>query len=85
MLKVDGTVFEYAYGAMNYAIDYVRRERKPILVHATVPLLNHHTSGVRKEFYRSKEDLEKHQAHDPFIKLKTISWKSGITETKFSK
>ncbi len=77
-LKVDGTVFEYAFGAMGYAIDYVRRERKPILVHAKVPLLNHHTSGVRKEFYRSKEDLEKHQAHDPYAKLKNYLIEKGF-------
>ncbi len=79
-LKVDGTVFEYAYGAMGYAIDYVRRERKPILVHAKVPLLNHHTSGVRKEFYRSKEDLERHQAHDPFSKLKGYLLEKGFAQ-----
>lgn len=79
-LKVDGSVFEYAYGAMQYAIDFVRRERKPILVHAKVPLLNHHTSGVRKEFYRSKEDLERHQAHDPYLKLKNYLLENGFTE-----
>ncbi|SFQ44034.1 alpha-ketoacid dehydrogenase subunit alpha/beta [Parafilimonas terrae] len=80
-LKVDGSVFEYAYGAMNYAIDFVRRERKPILVHAKVPLLNHHTSGVRKEFYRSKEDLERHQAHDPYLKLKNYLFENDFVES----
>ncbi|MGN6214626.1 alpha-ketoacid dehydrogenase subunit alpha/beta [Parafilimonas sp.] len=80
-LKVDGSVFEYAYGAMNYAIDFVRRERKPILVHAKVPLLNHHTSGVRKEFYRSKEDLERHQAHDPYLKFKNYLLENGFVES----
>jgi len=77
-LKVDGTIFEYAYGAINYALNYVRKERKPILVHAKVPLLNHHTSGVRKEFYRSKEDLERHQAHDPFPELKNYLLENGF-------
>jgi 2-oxoisovalerate dehydrogenase E1 component len=81
-VKVDGTVFEYAYGAISHAIEYVRKERKPILVHAKVPLLNHHTSGVRKEFYRSKEDLEKHTAHDPFIKFRQFLGEAGITETE---
>jgi 2-oxoisovalerate dehydrogenase E1 component len=81
-VKVDGTVFEYAFGAINYAINYVRKERRPILVHAKVPLLSHHTSGVRKEFYRSKEDLEKHEAHDPFIKLKKFLTERGISETE---
>jgi 2-oxoisovalerate dehydrogenase E1 component len=27
-VKVDGTVFEYAFGAINYAIDYVRERKK---------------------------------------------------------
>jgi len=81
-VKVDGSVFEHAYGIMNYAINYVRRERKPVLVHAAVPLLSHHTSGVRKEFYRSKEDLEKHAANDPFNKLRQFLGQSGITETE---
>src|ERR1700689_1378764 len=51
-------------------INYVRKNRSPYLVQAKVPLLNHHTSGVRKESYRSKSDLEKHLAHDPLPKLK---------------
>ncbi|MEP6467046.1 MAG: thiamine pyrophosphate-dependent enzyme, partial [Parafilimonas sp.] len=81
-VKVDGSVFEHAYGVMNYAVNYVRRERKPILVHATVPLLNHHTSGVRKEFYRTKEELESSALRDPFIKLRQFLGQSGITETE---
>jgi 2-oxoisovalerate dehydrogenase E1 component len=79
-IDVDGSVFEYAYDAMQYAIAYTRKERKPILVHANVPLLGHHTSGVRKEFYRSKEDLEKHAANDPFIKLKKYLLEKGFDE-----
>ena len=81
-VKVDGSVFEHSYGVMNYAVNYARKERKPVLVHATVPLLNHHTSGVRKESYRTKEDLEKHEAHDPYIKLRKFLGQSGITETE---
>ena len=81
-VKVDGSVFEHTYGVMNYAINYVRRERKPVLVHATVPLLNHHTSGVRKEFYRTAEDLEKHSTHDPFYKLRQYLGQSGVTEAE---
>jgi 2-oxoisovalerate dehydrogenase E1 component len=50
------------------------------LVHATVPLLNHHTSGVRKEFYRNEEDLAKHALSDPLQKLKKRLLINGITE-----
>ncbi len=80
--NVDGSVFENAYGVMQYAINYVRRERKPVLVHASVPLLGHHTSGVRKEFYRTKEDLDKHLANDPYIKLRQYLGQSGFTESQ---
>jgi len=81
-IKVDGSVFEHAYGTMQYAFNHVRRERTPVLVHATVPLLGHHTSGVRKEFYRSKENLEKDKANDPIAKLRKYLGQSGITETQ---
>ena len=81
-IKVDGSVFEHAYGTMQYAFNHVRRERTPVLVHATVPLLGHHTSGVRKEFYRSKENLEKDEANDPIAKLRKYLGQSGITETQ---
>ena len=71
-LQVDGSDFIAAYKIMQEAINFVRKQRKPILVHAMVPLLGHHTSGVRKEFYRSKEDLEKHAQKDPFPKLRKV-------------
>jgi 2-oxoisovalerate dehydrogenase E1 component len=63
---------------MYSVIKEVRTHRKPILVHARVPLLGHHTSGVRKEFYRSKEDLERHAIDDPGPKLRKKLIDSGI-------
>jgi len=57
-MQVDGSDFEASYEVMKHICDWVRQERKPYLVHAQVPLLGHHTSGVRKDFYRSEEDLE---------------------------
>jgi len=79
-LQCDGSDFEQAYATMQEAIDYARTERKPVLVHATVPLLGHHTSGVRKEFYRSKDDLAVHALDDPFPKLRHILLANGFTE-----
>lgn len=80
-VRVNGSDFTDAYKTMQYTIDWVRRERKPILVHAKVPLLGHHTSGVRKEWYRTAEDLAKHAIDDPGPKLKKalLEYK-GITE-----
>src|SRR5690606_16408648 len=59
----------------------VREFSKPYLVHAKVPLLGHHTSGVRKEFYRSEEDLARHSENDPFFKLKKKLIQKGFSET----
>lgn len=81
-VKVDGSIFEHAYGTMQYAINHARRERTPVLVYATVPLLGHHTSGVRKEYYRTQEDLDKHATEDPIIKLKKYLGQSGFTEAQ---
>src|SRR6185295_3861755 len=51
-MRVDGADFAASYMGMAKAIAFVREKRSPILVHATCPLLGHHTSGVRKEWYR---------------------------------
>lgn len=71
-VRMDGTDFTESYEELEKAIDYVRTKRKPILVHARVPLLGHHTSGVRKEFYRTEEDLSEHGRTDPFPRLKRL-------------
>jgi 2-oxoisovalerate dehydrogenase E1 component len=67
--RVDGTNFVESYEAMQEAISFVRNERKPMLVCAKTVLIGHHTSGVRREFYRDEADLEKHRAQDPGKKL----------------
>ncbi len=79
-IRCDGSDFTDSFDTMQHVIDYVREHQTPYLVQAYVPLLNHHTSGVRKEFYRSKEDLEKHFADDPFPKLQQQCIDAGITE-----
>lgn len=76
---VDGSDFEQSYEVMQQTIADVRKNRKPWLVHAKVPLLGHHTSGVRKETYRSKEDLQKHAANDPIEKLKNKLFQIGFS------
>ncbi|MBL7719433.1 MAG: tungsten formylmethanofuran dehydrogenase [Flavipsychrobacter sp.] len=85
-VRLNGSDFIDSYKTMEYTIDWVRRERKPILVHAKVPLLGHHTSGVRKEWYRTTEDLEKHGVDDPGPKLrKSLLQMKGVTEAALDK
>ncbi len=71
-LRINGADFEESYHAMEDVIAHVRHHRSPFIVQARVPLLGHHTSGVRKEFYRSKEDLGQHQLHDPVPLLRKL-------------
>lgn len=79
-VQVDGSDFEASYSVMKDVCEFVRRERKPYLVHAQVPLLGHHTSGVRKEFYRSDDDWAKHEEHDPNPKLRKKLLERNVSE-----
>ncbi|MAW21525.1 MAG: tungsten formylmethanofuran dehydrogenase [Flavobacteriales bacterium] len=80
---IDGTDFTESYNCINKAIKEIREKRSPILVHAKVPLLNHHTSGVRMEWYR--DDLDEAKSRDPLPKLKELLLKNGFTNKDLSK
>lgn len=79
-IKIDGSDFEQSYNCMQQVFQWVRKHRRPYLVHARVPLLSHHTSGVRMEAYRSEADLSKHRASDPLPVIKRQLQKYGITQ-----
>ncbi|MEJ7610790.1 MAG: thiamine pyrophosphate-dependent enzyme [Ferruginibacter sp.] len=79
---IDGYNFQESYDAMGDVINEVRINRGPYLVHARVPLLGHHTSGVRKDFYRTEEDLRKHTANDPYENLRIVLLQKGIPESQ---
>lgn len=67
---IDGSDFVTSFETVNEVFNLVRKERRPFIIHAKVPLLGHHTSGVRKEWYR--DDLEEAAKNDPYPKLKNI-------------
>ena len=79
-MRVDGSDFNKSWTAVIQCMDYVREKRRPILLHAKVPLLGHHTSGVRKEWYRTEEDLKKHGKQDPLDKMYVHLVSLGISE-----
>ncbi len=82
--SIDGSNFEESYVKMQEVLADVRTNRGPWLVHAKVPLLGHHTSGVRKEFYRTEDDLEKHHKDDPQPKLRNWLLQHGLPETELA-
>jgi 2-oxoisovalerate dehydrogenase E1 component len=67
-ITIDGANFIESYNAIENVIKTIRKERRPFLVHAKVPLLNHHTSGVRMEWYR--DDLDEARSRDPYPVIK---------------
>lgn len=83
-MRVDGSDFEDSYLGIKKAIAYARSERAPVLIHAKCPLLGHHTSGVRKEWYRGEKDLKKHAKDDPVLKLKNLLLEVGFTKKDFT-
>ena len=66
-MQVDGADFGASYTGLVEAFAHVRARRGPVLMHAKCPLLGHHTSGVRREWYRP--DLAAHQEQDPLPRL----------------
>jgi len=75
---IDGSDFDLSFQTMKEVIETVREERRPFIVHAKVPLLGHHTSGVRMEWYR--DDLEEAATRDPYPKLKNALREVGADE-----
>ena len=81
-ISIDGANFIDSYEAVEKVINTIRTERRPFLVHAKVPLLNHHTSGVRMEWYR--DDLEEARTRDPYPVLKQQLLDNGFSQQEIN-
>lgn len=80
---IEGNDFIKSYTTVKEVLNTIRTERRPFLIHAKVPLLGHHTSGVRKEWYR--DDLEEHEKRDPIPILRMQLIAAGIKENELDK
>ena len=80
---INGTDFTESYNCIQKAFKEIREKRTPILVHAKVPLLNHHTSGVRMEWYR--DDLKEAKSRDPLPKLQALLLENNFTKEEIDK
>ena len=79
-ISIDGTDFEQSYNTIKEVLEKIRTQRRPFLIHAKVPLLNHHTSGVRMEFYR--DDLKQARSEDPYPKMLALLLQQGVTKAE---
>ena len=82
-VTIDGSDFLECYTTLNQVIETIRKERRPFLVHAKVPLQNHHTSGIRMEWYR--DDLEKAKLNDPYPIYKNQLLENGFSNKQIEK
>ncbi|NML64182.1 tungsten formylmethanofuran dehydrogenase [Hymenobacter sp. RP-2-7] len=82
-LQVDGADFVASYETLADAFAHARQRRGPVLVHARVPLLGHHTSGVRREWYRGP-NLAEHQQQDPLPRLHQQLLALGVPEQELT-
>ena len=80
--SIDGTDFFASYETIREVLHLIRTERRPFMIHAKVPLLGHHTSGVRREWYR--DDLESHKKRDPLPKFKAALIDLGFDEKELA-
>lgn len=80
---IDGSDFQASYETVRDVFQVVRKERRPFIIHAHVPLLGHHTSGVRMEWYR--DDLDEERKKDPYPKLIAQMKEHGWTDEAFEK
>ncbi len=80
---IDGSDFKASFETIQEVIEIIRKERRPFIVHAHVPLLGHHTSGVRKEWYR--DDLEEAATKDPYPKLRDKLIELGVELVEIEK
>jgi 2-oxoisovalerate dehydrogenase E1 component len=81
--SIDGSDFILSFNIIKDCLETIRTERRPMLLHAKVPLLNHHTSGVRKEWYR--DDLDEAAKRDPLPRLRNQLIISGIDADEIRK
>lgn len=78
-----GHDFVDCYNTVKEVLELIRTERRPFMIHAKVPLLSHHTSGVRMEWYR--DDLEDDRKRDPHPYFKNQLLEFGLDTTELEK
>ena len=80
--RVNGADFIESYETLTEVFSAVRADGGPWIVQADVPLLGHHTSGVRKEFYRNDAEWAEAGERDPGTLLRRQLRDRGISDAQ---
>jgi len=78
IVKCDGTNVFDSWRGMQEALDYVRAEGGPALVHADCVRINSHSNSDRQDLYRSKEEIEAAKAKDPLKRFRAYLLKEEV-------
>lgn len=78
VLRCDGTDFLASYKTMGEAAEWVRRERKPALVHAKVTRPYSHSLSDDERLYKTPEERTAEAARDPVIRMRTFLVQEGV-------
>lgn len=84
VLRCDGTDFLASYRTLGEAVAYIRRERKPTLVHAKVIRPYSHSLSDDERLYKTPEERKAEAQRDPLTKMKAFLAAEGLaTEADF--
>jgi 2-oxoisovalerate dehydrogenase E1 component len=78
VLRCDGTDFLASYRTMGEAAAWVRRERKPALVHAKVIRPYSHSLSDDERLYKTPEERETESKRDPITRMRQFLLSEGV-------
>ena len=83
VLRCDGTDYLDSYRTLEEAVAWVRRERKPALVHAKVTRPYSHSLSDDERLYKTTEERAAEAARDPLARMRALLLERGhATETE---
>ncbi len=78
VLRCDGTDYVDSYRTIEEAVQWIRRERKPAFVHATVTRPYSHSLSDDERLYKTPAEREAEAARDPVMKMRQHLLAQGL-------
>lgn len=80
IFNCDGTDIFDSIDTMNKAIEFVKKNKSPALVHASCVRMGAHSNSDAHDLYREEKEIKEAQKQDPLLKLKKVLLKHKIDE-----